>query len=119
MPEPERGEREEPGEQIEAALRRLGEHGRAELVDELRLDLRRAVTGRDPRANERLHPGGDRRARLVEGRLARRADDLGLEVGLARRVGGHGRAGERERYESGREEPDHCAWPSAAWMPLA
>ena len=24
------------------------------------------------------------------------------------------RAGERERCEAGREEPDHCAWPSAA-----
>ncbi len=32
--EAERRERQEPGEQVEAALRRLGEHGRAELVDE-------------------------------------------------------------------------------------
>ena len=29
-------------------------------------------------------------------------------------LGGDGRAGERERGEDRREEPDHCAWPSAA-----
>ena len=81
----ERAERQQPGEEIEPALGRLGEHGGAELVDELGLDLRGAVTGRDLRADERLHPRRDRRVRLVERRLARRADDLRLEIGLPRR----------------------------------
>ena len=40
-PDGERRERQEPGEEVEAALGRLGENGRPELVDELRLDLLR------------------------------------------------------------------------------
>src|SRR4051812_11263784 len=107
--EPERRERKEPGEEVEAALRRLGEHGRPELIDELCLDLRRAVAGCDPRANVGLHPRRDGRARLVERRLARGADDLGFEVRLARRARRQCRAVERERCETGREQPDHRA----------
>ena len=38
-PDGERRERQQPGEEVEAALGRLGENGRPELVDELRLDL--------------------------------------------------------------------------------
>ena len=52
------------------------------------------------RPDVRLHPRRDRRARLVERRLARRADDLGLEIGLPRRPGERGRReDERQRRE--------------------
>ena len=116
------GKRKQPGEEVESMLRRLGEHGRAELVDELRLDLRRAVPGRDARANERLHACRDRRVRLVERRLARRADDLALEIGLAGPVGGEGRRHERRRERQGeredeRDPADHCGVPSASARP--
>ena len=60
---PRRGsERKQPGEKVEAPLRRLGEDGGTELIDELRLDLGRAVAGGDPRPDVRLHPGRDRRS---------------------------------------------------------
>ena len=56
------------------------------------------VAGRDAHADERLHPLGDRRVRLVERRLADRADELGLEIGRVRRLGGRcDRSAEQQR----------------------
>jgi hypothetical protein len=62
-------------------LRRLGEHGRPELIDERGLDLALRVSGGDPLADERLHPQRDRRVGRVEGRVADRADELRFELG--------------------------------------
>ena len=62
-PTREPGERQQPGDQVEPLARRHGEHGGAELVDELRLDLALRVAGGDPRADERLHPQRDRARR--------------------------------------------------------
>ena len=46
--EREPGERQQPRDQLEALPRRLGEHGRAELVDERGLDLALRVARGDP-----------------------------------------------------------------------
>ena len=77
------GERKHPGEQVEAALRRRGENALAELVDELVLDLRLGVPGRDARADEGAHALGDRRGRRGERLVAGRADELALELLVA------------------------------------
>ena len=58
-----------------------------EVGDERVLDLLLRVAGRDALADEELHALGDRRVRLVERRLADRADELGLEIRGARRIG--------------------------------
>src|ERR687887_491297 len=84
--ESDSGERENPREQVEAALRRRREHALPELVYELRLDLALRVAGSDPGADERAHAVGDRRVRERERRMAGRTDDLVLELG-ERRVG--------------------------------
>ena len=51
-PADEHAERQEPREQVEARLRRLGEHSRAELGDERVLDLLLGVAGRDAHADD-------------------------------------------------------------------
>ena len=80
-PASERAERQEPGEQPEAALR-AARRGRPSpnCGDECVLDLLLRVARRDAYSDERLHALRDRGIRLVEGRLADRADDLGLEI---------------------------------------
>src|SRR5262249_28305307 len=69
-------EREQPGEKPETAPGRLREHLRPELGDQRILDLLLAVAGRDACADDRLHALRDRGVRLVERRLADRADEL-------------------------------------------
>src|SRR5439155_11926798 len=74
-----------------------------ELVDETLLDPAARVAGGDARHDELPDPVRDRRARLVEGRVAGRAHDLALElaqrrVALAcRRAVGPQADGEHER----------------------
>ena len=77
---------------------------RPELGDERVLDLLLRVAGRDPHADERLHFLRDGCVRLIEGRLAHRADELRLEVGG---VGRRGR-GARARQKQGRDHDDTC-----------
>ena len=82
------------------------EHGRPELVDELRLDLALRVAGGDPDPDVRLDAAGGRRVRGVERRLADGAHELGLELGggwlhLTRGC----RARERKRQHREGEKP--------------
>ena len=116
--EREPGERQHPRDQLEALLRRLGQHRRAELVDERGLDLALRVAGGDPLADERLHPQRDGRVRGVERRLADRADELGLELGRGRALLARSRrGGEDERDERERRRPH--AGASARSMPAS
>src|SRR4051794_37518348 len=109
-------DREQPREQREAVLRRLGEDRLAEVRDEPALDLALRVARRDARGDELLDARRDRRVRLVERRAALGAHHLALElrqrrVPLARER----RPGEHEREQDDRESP-HCsarAIPSA------
>src|SRR5215217_8846771 len=80
----EPGDRQNPGEQIEPLRVRLREHAAAVVVDEPLLDLALRVAGDDPLRDQRLHLQGDRRVRLVERRVASRADQLALELVLRR-----------------------------------
>ena len=105
----ERAERKQPGEEPEAALRRRREHARAELGDQCVLDLLLGVPRGDPRADERLHPLGDRSIRLVERRLAHGADELGLEVGGVRWSSRSSAGGESERGDKCDEKRSHVA----------
>src|SRR5439155_26487255 len=73
-------ERQHPSEQVEPFLRRLGQDLLAELSHELVLDLALRVARSDPRADELLHLPRDRRIRLVERRVAGRADELALDL---------------------------------------
>src|SRR5439155_6031824 len=91
----EPGERQPPREEVEALPRRRGEDGLAELRDQLPLDLAAGVSGGDARADERLHPPSDRRARLVQRRVAGRAHHLALEL-VQGRVSLTGERGSRE-----------------------
>ena len=113
----ERAERQQPGEETEAAVRRLGEHLGAELRDKRVLDLLLGVAGRDPNADERLHALGDGSVRLVERRLAHGADELGLEIGGVRRRSGRG-AGDERGAEHGRER-ESAPHVSSAWSMAA
>src|SRR4051794_4227041 len=97
-------ERQEPREQVEPVRRRTRYDGRPERRNELVLDLRTRVTGGDAPTDERLHPKRDRRARLVQRRVASRADHLALELALRRmRLARERRRGAEEqrgdRYE--------------------
>src|SRR6185369_4477571 len=114
-PEADRDERKYPREQVEPVPRRFGEDRRAELGDELLLDLAPGVAGGDPRGDEAADPVRDRRARLVEGGLTGRAHHLAFELAergmlLARRR----RCRQHQRQEEQRREPHDCR---ACWMP--
>src|SRR5262249_35211434 len=98
-PAHDRGERQQPGEQIESARSRCGEHLRPELGDEVIVDLLLRPAGLELCADERLHLLGERRARLVERLVAGRADEPGLDGGLRRVLA-------RVRPERDRE-PEH------------
>ena len=113
----EQAERHDPGEQVETRLRRLRENAWPELVDEVRLDLGLGRARGELLADDLLHPPGDRRVGLVEGRLAGRADELGLEVRGAGRCAGGSNACREHRERSGEREPDHGASPSASATP--
>src|SRR3954447_22304891 len=102
-------QRQQPGEQVEAVLRRRGEHLLAELRDERVLDLALRLPGRDLVRDEHLHVLGDGGVRLVERRAADRAHDLALELVLGgpavARKRGRG-YGERQRDHA--EESPHA-----------
>src|SRR5207247_6500898 len=98
-------------------LRRLRDHLGPELGDELPFDLALRVAGADPRGNEDLHPARDRRARLVDRLMARRADDLAFELPERRMplaCGGHGREGERGQHDGEQLHPSSALWMAAA-----
>ena len=87
------------------AARRLGEDALAELRDELSLDLALRVAGGDPPADELLHAQARPASSTVERRVARRADELALELGLCRMLLARergGNDGEREHGASAR-----------------
>src|SRR5436190_2789643 len=110
-------ERQHPREQVEAVLARHSEHARPELVDELLLDLRLRRSLGDATLDERLHLARDRCVRLVQGRVARRAHELALELSLRRvtlaRRRGPGRDERGGRHDE--QRPLHDA--SARRMP--
>ena len=72
---------------------------RAERAISLSSISERVSPGGDPPRDERLHAARDRRARLVERRVAGRADDLSLELALRRvpLARERGRGGERQQ----------------------
>ena len=80
---PPADQRQQPGEQVEAVLRRRREDCLAELSDERVLDLRLRLPRRDPRAMNILMFCAIGDVRLVERRAADRAHDLALELVLA------------------------------------
>ena len=88
---------------MEALARRRSQNRRAELRDELVLDLPFGHTGVCTCLDEPLDVAGDRRVRLVERRLALRAHHLALEIG-ERRAGGRRGSGEGQRGDDGDEE---------------
>src|SRR5262245_49700247 len=102
-----RGEREQPCEKTEATCRRLRENAWTELRDERALDLLLGPAVRDPRANERLHSLCHQRVRLVERRLARRTDELCLEIGRVRRGPGRRCGNERGCDEDAHRDAGH------------
>src|SRR5215208_5247297 len=77
-------QRKRPREQVEAVLARHAEDARAELVDELLLDLRLRRALRDAAPDLGLHLACDWCVRLVERGVAGRADELALELALRR-----------------------------------
>ena len=100
--------RQHPRQEVEPPLGRRGEHLLAEVVDELRLDLRLRVAGRDPGADERPHAVGHRGRRLIQGRMARGADDLALDLGERRlRLARESGSGQREREKADGEATPH------------
>ena len=105
----ERGEWKKPGDEPEAALRRGGQDPGAELGHKCVLDLLLRVARGDPLADERLHPLGDGRIRLVERGLADGADELRLEVGGVRGPGRLGADSESAEGDQRDEERSHVA----------
>src|SRR5262249_20506470 len=73
---------EQPGEEVEAVRPRHAEYGWPEHLHERVLDLALRPALRDPRADVRLDLLGGGRVRLVERRVAGRADGLGLHLAL-------------------------------------
>ena len=105
-------ERQQPRDPVESLPRRHRQDARAEVGDELRLDLALRVARGDPRADERLHPARDRSVGGVEGRLAdrdRRARTRARprvgRLSLAAACAAKASASERER-----EQPHAGAW---------
>src|SRR4051812_36152734 len=103
-------ERQQPGEQVEPVRRGPRDDGRPERADQLVLDLRARVAGSDAPRDERLHAERDRRTRLVERRVTRRADDLAFELALRRMLLA------RERRPSAKQQRRECYEDSASWM---
>src|SRR5215211_2024893 len=103
-PAPHRGarERQDPGKPVEALSRRRGEHGGPELRDELVLDLLLGRALRDALPDQALDPARGGCVGLVERGLARRTDELALQVGRAR-TGGGDRGQNKSRHDCQQE----------------
>ena len=117
----EAAERQQPGEQVEALLRRLGEHAGPELIDELGLDLapRSSPAAMRSRMNAFIRRAIGR-VGLVERRLAGRADDLAPRdrPGSALRAASAGAASASSASDSDdAASRPHGASPSASAMP--
>ena len=104
-PSEDPADRQHPGEQVEAVRRGRREHAAAVVRDHLVEDLLLAPALGDPPADLRLHLLRDGRRRLVERLVADRADELRLELGLARARGGERRRRERERQQGAGDDP--------------
>src|SRR3954449_2603291 len=109
-------EREHPREQVEAARPWRREDRRPELVHHRVQDLPLRLTRRNALLHLGLHLLRDLGIGLVEGRVARRADEQRLEAPLARVCAGRSGGRERERHRGHCEELHEL---SASRMPFS
>ena len=99
-------ERQEPRQPVEALTGRRRENRRAELRDELVLDLALGDAGSRSCLDEALDVARDRRVRLIERRLALRAHHLALEV--RERRAGRGRGAGEDQCGDNHEQESHA-----------
>src|SRR4051794_25196578 len=105
-PEDDGREGEQPGEQVETARPGRGQHLRPELGDEVVVDLLLRPAGGELDADEGLHLLCERRARLVEGLVAGRADEPRLDLRLRRVLAAVRAEGEREAEDERQDRED-------------